>query len=471
MRFADVCAGLGGFHIALQKLDHKCIFACEIDETLRALYKENFGVEPTGDIRKISVDDVPNLDILCAGFPCQPFSKAGRQHGFDDPDDGDLIVKVLDIIEARGPSYVILENVPEFAHHNGGFWCQWTETELQALGYEARHRRMSPHKFGLPQVRDRLFIVASLGGLKGFDWPKETGEEPNLTEYLEPNPKDAKQLSKRVVRCLDVWQEFVKGFPGDLPSWPIWTMEFGATYPFEKTTPHAVGVEGLRAYQGSHGRPLKDLPDDEVWKALPSHARTPQDEFPEWKKHFIRSSRALYDEHKVWIDAWLPKLLDAELAAPSSWQKLEWNCKGEERDIWRLVIQFRASGVRVKRATTSPSLVAMTDTQVPIIGWQRRYLTPREAAKLQSLGDIKLPGSQGKAFAALGNAINVRLVELIATELLKMPWRPPAYVVQGRRSELPRKGDKGAQFDLWSHAELSSAAATARLPAAIEAIS
>ena len=101
-------------------------------------------------------------------------------------------------------------------------------------------------------------------------------------------------------------------------------------------------------------------------------------------------------------------------------QKLEWNCKGEERDIWKQVIQFRASGVRVKRPTTAPSLVAMTTTQVPIIGWERRYMTVRECARLQSMDELEHLPSGTAAMAALGNAVNVKVVYLIVKNLIGM---------------------------------------------------
>jgi DNA (cytosine-5)-methyltransferase 1 len=154
-----------------------------------------------------------------------------------------------------------------------------------------------------------------------------------------------------VDKCLAVWQRFIRRFPKreELPSFPIWSMEFGATYPYEETTPHALGARRLRAFRGSHGARLKGLPAEEVMAALPSYARVAEKRFPHWKVLFIQQNREFYQRHKRWIDSWLPDILQF----PPSLQKLEWNCKGEERDIWKYVIQFRASGVRVKRPTSA----------------------------------------------------------------------------------------------------------------------
>ncbi|MCK5615490.1 DNA cytosine methyltransferase, partial [Candidatus Pacearchaeota archaeon] len=122
-----------------------------------------------------------------------------------------------------------------------------------------------------------------------------------------------------------------------------------------------------------------------------------------------------YKQHKKIIDPWLPKIQDF----PPSLQKFEWNCKGEERNVWKYIIQFRASGVRIKRPTTTPSLVAMTSTQVPIIGWQKRYMTTRECSRLQSMGNLKfIPASKTKAYKALGNAVNADIVRIVAKSLL-----------------------------------------------------
>lgn len=120
LKFIDLFAGLGGFHLALEKLGCECVFASEIQPELQSLYERNFGMKCSGDINEIDITkDIPDHDILCAGFPCQPFSQAGKQQGFDDQKRrGNLFYKIWEILECKKPEFVFLENVPNLKSHD-----------------------------------------------------------------------------------------------------------------------------------------------------------------------------------------------------------------------------------------------------------------------------------------------------------------------------------------------------------------
>jgi DNA (cytosine-5)-methyltransferase 1 len=138
--------------------------------------------------------------------------------------------------------------------------------------------------------------------------------------------------------------------------------------------------------------------------------------FPLWKVRFIQQNRDLYARNRAWIDAWKDSIREFE----HSYQKLEWNFDRSNHSLWDTVIQLRGSGIRAKSPTSAPALVAMCSTQIPIIGWERRYMTVKECARLQGLQDLeRFPDSETASLKALGNAVNVTVTELIARSLLQ----------------------------------------------------
>ncbi len=411
--FVDLFSGLGGFHHGLARLGHRCVLACELQADLRDLYSRNFGVTPWDDIRTLDPETVPPHQLLCAGFPCQPFSKAGEQLGLACSKDGDLFGHLLRLVSVCRPRMLMFENVANLARHNDGETWRKMAKQLRSLGYSVDCQTLSPHQFGIPQIRERLFIVGALGGLEGFEWPMPTGERSHIRTVLDTKPTDAKVIPPHYASCIDVWQEFLDRFPKneELPSFPIWSMEFGADYPFETTTPFH--CRSLATFRGAHGLALSEVSSKDRLAVLPSYAR--REHFPTWKKTFIRQNREFYQRHSRWLDKWIPAIA----TFPPSLQKLEWNCKGESRKMSKHILQFRASGVRVKRSDAAPALIAMTTTQVPIIAAEGRYMTVRECARLQGLGELRyFPESSTKAYRALGNAVNADLVSRIAKRLI-----------------------------------------------------
>ncbi|MEZ0487653.1 DNA cytosine methyltransferase [Fibrella aquatica] len=424
LRFIDLFAGLGGFHLALSNLkgvQFDCVFASELDPILRNLYKINYNVDCQGDIRKIvrdSLDIVPDHNLLCAGFPCQPFSKAGKQAGMKDASRGTLFDEIVAILDAKKPKYFILENVQFIRQHDNKLTWKYMERKLRGLGYDVRNETFSPQDFSIPQHRNRIFIVGKFGedSLKNFQWMKKQKRKSfDVREFIDDHPSTFKPIGKAEKQCLDLWQAFIDSIPPSikLPGFPIWSMEFGATYPFEGPYPFQLTSEELAQFAGNFGKSLAGLTSEQQLINLPSYARV-KAKFPDWKKSFIRRNRQFYQDNKSYIHDTVQSIAEYN---SQSWQKLEWNVGQDKRDIRSYILQFRASGIRVKKPDFFPSLVC-TNTQTPIIGWQNRYITRQEGARLQSISGIELPTNDNACFKALGNAVNVSIVQMIAERLI-----------------------------------------------------
>lgn len=180
--FIDLFAGIGAFRLALESFGAKCVFSSEWDNDARECYKENYGEYPQGDITQIAEKDIPKHDILCAGFPCQPFSISGNQRGFEDT-RGTLFFDVARIIKYHKPKVVLLENVKHFINHNDGETIKVVVNTLQELGYTVFYDIYDATDYGVPQKRERVFFVCFRGSLGVFSFQKPLGVP--LTKYVE----------------------------------------------------------------------------------------------------------------------------------------------------------------------------------------------------------------------------------------------------------------------------------------------
>jgi DNA (cytosine-5)-methyltransferase 1 len=398
--FVDLFAGIGGFHAALGALGGKCVYASEWDKDSARIYERNWNLKPEGDITLAANDevmDVPEHDVLVGGFPCQPFSKSGKQMGMEET-RGTLFWNIAKIIEVRKPTLVLLENVrniagPRHIHE----WAVIIKT-LRDLGYRVSDEPMvvSPHLIhpefgGRPQVRERVFIAATKipKGIPNF---KHNVEIPNLDsvkknwdpqkwnlskdlpleKLTDLKSRKAVALNESEIEWIEAWNEFVvlmRGILGDdsLPGFPIWVDDW-------------VLQKDLRIPKGT----------------------------PDWKKNFLRKNSEFYTKHKFVLNKWLRKWNHLEHFPPSR-RKLEWQAQ-DTKNLWETIMHFRPSGIRAKKSTYVPALVAITQTS--IVGRHKRRITTREGARLQGLPDWYdfVDQNDSVTYKQLGNGVNVGAV-------------------------------------------------------------
>lgn len=187
--YIDLFAGVGGFHLAMESMGMECKFASEWDKHAAAVYENNFGLAPKGDITKIEAADVPKHFMVCGGFPCQAFSISGKRLGFSDT-RGTLFFDVARIVKEHKPSVLFLENVRNFAQHDGGKTLKTVRNVLEDLGYVVFHKVLNAAEYGFPTARQRIYIVAFRDDLgvdpaDGFTFPPKAGPAPALKSFLE----------------------------------------------------------------------------------------------------------------------------------------------------------------------------------------------------------------------------------------------------------------------------------------------
>jgi DNA (cytosine-5)-methyltransferase 1 len=198
--FIDLFAGIGGIRLGFEKFKGECVFTSEWDKYSKITYKANFGDEPDGDITKTDVKEIPKHDILLGGFPCQPFSNAGLKQGFDDT-RGTLFFDVARIIEYRKPAMILLENVKGFVNHDKGRTMKIVKETLEDLGYNVFYKVLNARDFGIPQNRERIYIVGinkrKLGSI-GFKFPEPSYKPTKLGDILENKVDDKYTLSNKL---------------------------------------------------------------------------------------------------------------------------------------------------------------------------------------------------------------------------------------------------------------------------------
>lgn len=418
-RYVDLFAGVGGFHAALAAYGGECVYAVEIDKAAAAVYERNWGHDPLGDITKDANDDVmrvPSHEVLVAGFPCQPFSKSGAQRGMDET-RGTLYYNILRIIQERQPKIVLLENVrnvagPRHLHE----WQIIIET-LRDEGYRVSETPaiFSPHllppaRGGRPQVRERVFITATHNptgldeGLPvepvALPTHRTDGFDPRTDWHLEDLLDDSHNVPGCVLTeserlWIDAWDEFVQ---------IMWERRDG-----------------------------RRLPGFPLWADSWKDSRKRIDEtLPDWKKNHLRKNYEFYAAHRDVLDPWAKRWGVFTDSFPPSRRKLEWQAQDTPR-LWDTVMHFRPSGIRAKRATYLPALVAITQTS--IIGSRERRLSPRETARLQGLPDTFDFGDQTPAvtYRQMGNGVSVGVVWHIMREHAKRDEDVLKRTAAGRR--------------------------------------
>jgi DNA (cytosine-5)-methyltransferase 1 len=384
IKFIDLFCGIGGFHQAMRRFGAECVFACDIDESCRFQYQKNYGLKPAGDISKLDITTIPEFDVLCGGFPCQSFSNSGKKGGLSDK-RGKLFEYILQIADLRKPSFMILENVKHIRKIDGGKAFNHIVSRIRETGYTVEPIDISPHQLGVPQQRERVVFICVRTDL--YKTPVfENIPPPTIPISLEPifetdaTKTQKYHISKDDERVLEAWDEMIQVFQiGESLSPTILCHEFYRTYsPAEFT--------GL----------------------------------PEWKRDYITKNRPIYEKYKTHWDAWYDKHREL-LNKKEIYGKLEWQT-GKKKDgdsIFRHFIQMRQSGIRVKRSEYFPTLVAIVQT--PIYAKERRHITPRECARLQSFpDDFIIHENDHTAYKQFGNAVNVEVMFYVIQNVFRV---------------------------------------------------
>ena len=382
LKFIDLFCGVGGFHQALNKLNATCVFASDIDEKCRQTYEKNYKIKTHGDITKVDVNTIPDFDILCGGFPCQSFSNSGKKKGFDDK-RGQLYEYILDIASEKKPKFMFLENVKHIKKIDDGKVFDHIIKRIREIGYSVSVTELSPHQLGIPQQRERVVFICIRNDIydnKIIDYTP-SNIPINFNNILEKDTSKTEKykISSDTENVLSIWDKMIKEF------------EIG-----ENLSPTILCNEFRNTYSENE---FNDL--------------------VKWKQDYITKNKPIYNKYKEKWDKWLDAHKDI-LSKREVYGKLEWQVGKKVKDdsIFNHFIQIRQSGIRVKKAKYFPTLVAIVQT--PIYAKEKRYITPRECARLQSFPDtFILHENDQTAYKQFGNAVNVDVVHFVISKTLK----------------------------------------------------
>jgi len=377
MKYIDLFCGIGGFHQALDKLNCECVLACDIDKACRINYELNYGIEPHPDVKKINPDEIEsNVDIICGGFPCQAFSNAGKKQMFND-DRGLLFDEIIRLAKVKNPKFMFLENVKHILKVGDKKVIEYIKKKLDDNNYILQLFEISPHHYGVPQQRDRVYFVCVR---KDVYNGSKIELPPKVADFAFEKFLDKKEdidqkyfIDGDVSECLNAWEEMIKIFP-----------------PGEKISPVIMINEHYN-----------------------NHTQEDFDNYADWRKGYITANKPLIQKYKPQWDKWYEKHKDI-LQKREIYGKLEWQAGPikENDSIFNYFIQIRQSGIRVKRAHHFPTLVAIS--QIPIYGKEKRYITPRECARLQSFPEtFKIDELDKHSYKQFGNAVNVSNVHTV----------------------------------------------------------
>ena len=384
MKFIDLFCGIGGFHQALSKLNFNCVFASDIDEKCRTSYKLNYNLTPEGDITKIDIKSIPTFDILCGGFPCQPFSKAGEQMGFDD-DRGNLFFNICKIAEHHKPKYMILENVRNLTTHDNGNTWKVIYNKIISMGYNTYSNPiiLNVLHFNIPQNRERVIILCKRRDIGDLPELPKIPKNPKLTltthikDIIDNTTDNNKyKINDKFKDVEKIWNEFINILNKnniEIPKFPIWT---------------------------------------DMWDCDLNKNKSFYDKYTNW----IDKNREFYKNNNIILKKWLE-----ESRKNDNWigavRKFEWQGgKLLKNDSMNTVLwTARGSGIRVKRPDYIPTLVAMS--MIPVYGPESRKLSPKELLRLQSFPD-NFKYDEKSIYKQVGNAVNVKMIEKCARFLI-----------------------------------------------------